>query len=181
MVDLWSKCPIQKLWKIFKYISMQNFTFFWGPYVFLLFLFSPVDLFNWKREFKMEKIFAGHIPLSQPISIALPAQPISANWPCYFPPLGHCQAGPSASRTQHVSPTSSRVDTVLHPTRYGTRYPPKPISFLCSGFTPLTGTIPVDRSPSSRAPALPRWEPAAAPSGPITYRGVPLRRCMRLP
>jgi hypothetical protein len=27
MVDLWSKCPIQKLWQIFKSISMQNFIF----------------------------------------------------------------------------------------------------------------------------------------------------------
>jgi hypothetical protein len=49
MVDLWPKCPIQKLWKIFKSLPMQICKFFWGPQVFLLFLFSPVNLFNWKR------------------------------------------------------------------------------------------------------------------------------------
>jgi hypothetical protein len=45
MVDIWSKCPMQKLWKIFKSISMQ-ISHFLGPQVFLLFLFSPADLFN---------------------------------------------------------------------------------------------------------------------------------------
>jgi hypothetical protein len=50
IVDLWSKCPIRKLWKIFKSISLQDFTFFWGPQVFFLFLFSPANLFNWKKD-----------------------------------------------------------------------------------------------------------------------------------
>jgi hypothetical protein len=52
MIDLWSKIPKQKLWQILNSISMQNFTFFWGPKVFLLFLFSPADLFNWKKNLK---------------------------------------------------------------------------------------------------------------------------------
>jgi hypothetical protein len=50
MVDLCSKCPIQNLWQIYKSISMQNFTFFGGPQLFLLFLFSHADLFNSKKD-----------------------------------------------------------------------------------------------------------------------------------
>jgi hypothetical protein len=45
---------------------------------------------------------------------------------------GRCQVGPNASRTPHVSLSPSQVETVTHLTRYGARYPPKPVPFLCS-------------------------------------------------
>jgi hypothetical protein len=122
----------------------------------------------------MKKIFTGRIPLSRPVSTALLAQPISANWPHRFSPPGHYQAVPDASQTRHVSLTSSWAHTILHPTRYGACYPPKSVPFLYSGFMLLTDAIPVDRSPSSRVLALPRRDPTAAPSGPIMHQGIPL-------
>jgi hypothetical protein len=47
-------------------------------------------------------------------------------------------------------------ETATHPTRYRAHYHSNPSPFLCSGFAPLTGAIPVGRPPSSRAPAPPR-------------------------
>jgi hypothetical protein len=52
--------------------------------------------------------------------------------PAPFSSPGHCQAGPGVLQTPHVSPSPSRVETVTHPTRYGSCYPPIPVPLLCS-------------------------------------------------
>jgi hypothetical protein len=66
------------------------------------------------------------------------AQSIGQSRPMPFASLGCCQARPSSSRTPHVSLSPSRAETVKHLTRYGARYPPKPVPFLyCSVCYPL--------------------------------------------
>jgi hypothetical protein len=49
MVDLWSKCPIQKLWKIFKSLSMQNFTFSEIPMYFSYF-YSLILIYSIEKK-----------------------------------------------------------------------------------------------------------------------------------
>jgi hypothetical protein len=46
--------------------------------------------------------------------------------------VGRCQVSPGASRTLPISLSTSRVETATHPTRYHSRYPPKPIPLLFS-------------------------------------------------
>jgi hypothetical protein len=95
MVDLWSKCPIQKLWQIFKSISMQNSTFFWGPQLFFLFSFSPVDLFNWKKDLNW-KIVVSRFLRSRPNSALTPANLRVRDWPASpLPRHRHWQMGPA--------------------------------------------------------------------------------------
>jgi hypothetical protein len=131
MVDLCSKCPIQNLWQIYKSISMQNFTFFGGPQLFLLFLFSHTDLFNSKKDLNWKNHRESFSPRSTQLGTAS-AQSSGRSWPTPSASSGRYQAGTSASWTPHVSLSPSRVETVTHPTRYGTRYPPKPVPFLCN-------------------------------------------------
>jgi hypothetical protein len=46
--------------------------------------------------------------------------------------MGRCQAGPSVSRTPHISLSPSRAETVTHPTQCRVHHRSKPIPFLCS-------------------------------------------------
>jgi hypothetical protein len=80
MVDLCSKCPIQNLWQIYKSISMQNFTFFGGPQLFLLFLFSHTDLFNSKKDLNWKNHRESFSPRSTQLGTAS-AQSSGRSWP----------------------------------------------------------------------------------------------------
>jgi hypothetical protein len=104
---------------------------FLSSQVFLLFLFSPADLFNWKKELNW-KITVGCFLRGRP-SLALPsAQSSVRSQPAPYASSGRCQASPSASWTQPVSLPPKRAETVTHLTCYNARYPPKPVPFLCS-------------------------------------------------
>jgi hypothetical protein len=54
MVDLWSKFPIQKLWQIFKSISMPNFTFF-EVHNYFSYFYSLLLIYSIGKRIKMEK------------------------------------------------------------------------------------------------------------------------------
>jgi hypothetical protein len=67
-----------------------------------------------------------------------------------------------ASRTLPISLSTSRVETATHPTRYHSRYPPKPIPFL---FSPTWQRRPncrrrADHSSPPRATRVPACAPA---------------------
>jgi hypothetical protein len=82
-----------------------------------------------------------------------------------FASLGCCPADPGVSRTPHVSLSSSRAETVTHPTRYRARYRSKPIPFFYS----LTRCLPVKFRPRP----VPRCSVQASmscPSHPLAYR-----------
>jgi hypothetical protein len=89
MVDFWSKCPIRKLWQIFKSFFVPNFTFFRGPQVFLLF-YSLLLIYSIGKEFKMEKS-----PWAV-FSVAGPAR----HWPR---PNPACKAGPRRLLPWHAT------------------------------------------------------------------------------
>jgi hypothetical protein len=55
MVNLWSKCPIQKLWQIFKSIFMPNFTFFGCPQYFSYF-YSLLLIYSIRKRIELGKI-----------------------------------------------------------------------------------------------------------------------------
>jgi hypothetical protein len=82
--------------------------------------------------YSIGKITMGHFLHGRP-RLALPlTQSSIRSWPVLSASSRRCQAGPSASRTPHVNLSPSRAETITHPTRYGARYPPKPVPFLCS-------------------------------------------------
>jgi hypothetical protein len=60
------------------------------------------------------------------------AQSSKRSWPVPSISAGCFQVGLGASRTPPISLSTSRVETISHPTRYGARYLPKPVPFLCS-------------------------------------------------
>jgi hypothetical protein len=105
MVDLWSKCPIQKLWQILKSISMKSFIFSKVPKYFSYF-YSLLLIFQFGKGIKYWK--KNHGPFSSarwPVSTALPAQPISPNRPVPFSSPESLPSGPGASQTPCVSLT----------------------------------------------------------------------------
>jgi hypothetical protein len=75
MVDLWSKCPIQKLWQIFKPIFMQNFTFSEVP-KYSSYFYSLLVIYSIRKRIKNGKIVVGCFLYGRP-SAAVPPSPIS--------------------------------------------------------------------------------------------------------
>jgi hypothetical protein len=79
-----------------------------------LFLFSPADLFNWKKDLNSKYRHGPVSPRSAqlgashgPIQLAKPAAPSVSS--------GRCQADPSASQTPPISLTSSRAKNLYAP------------------------------------------------------------------
>jgi hypothetical protein len=62
MVDLWSKCPIQKLWQIFKPIFMQNFTFSEVP-KYSSYFYSLLVIYSIRKRIKNGKNRCGMFSL----------------------------------------------------------------------------------------------------------------------
>jgi hypothetical protein len=94
--------------------------------IFSIFI-SLLLIFQFGKGIKYWKNDHGPFPPSQPISTALPAQPTSPNRLALFPPLSHCQAGPSASRSPLVSLIPSRAGTVTQTDLFVLVRPRKPI------------------------------------------------------
>jgi hypothetical protein len=104
MVDLRSKCPIQKLWQIFKSNSIQSFIFFEIPKYFFPIYFSPIcfqfishllEKSKWKREFKLEKApQAISSALAQRYNVFRPNPAREAAY-YHFPHRCHRQLGPT--------------------------------------------------------------------------------------
>jgi hypothetical protein len=124
MVDLWSKCPVRKLWKIFKSISMQNFTFsevsnYFSYFYSLLLIYS------------IGKIIMGRFLHDRPSSTPTSAPLRVRSWPAPSASSRRCQVGPGTSRTPHVSLTPSRAGNCYAPNPPPCPLLPKPIPFLC--------------------------------------------------
>jgi hypothetical protein len=92
-----------------------------------------------------------------------------------FSSPGHCQAGPGVLRTPQVSLSPSQAETVMHPTRYGTRYPPKPVPFLCS--SPRCMLVKFQPHPVPRCSIQ---ASVSCPSHPFACRLPPRRRVVLL-
>jgi hypothetical protein len=103
---------------------MQNFTFFRGPEVFLLFLFSLVDLFNWKRDLKIRK--GSWAIFSTPAQLCTDPDPLPREKPTHY----HTRASATDGRDPLVSP------------------PLPPIPLLCS----TCMATPTELPPMSRPP-----------------------------
>jgi hypothetical protein len=74
----------------------------------------------------------GRFLRGRPSSALASAQSSRRSRPAPSVSSGRCHVGPGASQTPPISLSTLRVETVSRPTRYGTRYPPKPVPFLCS-------------------------------------------------
>jgi hypothetical protein len=74
----------------------------------------------------------GRFLRGRPSSALASAQSSRRSRPSPSVSSGRCHVGPGASQTPPISLSTLRVETVSRPTRYGTRYPPKPVPFLCS-------------------------------------------------
>jgi hypothetical protein len=72
MVDLWSKCPIQKLWQIFKSISIQNSHFSKIPKIFSHF-YSLLLIYSIGKGIQIGNIVVGCFLHGRPSSVPTPA------------------------------------------------------------------------------------------------------------
>jgi hypothetical protein len=124
MVDLWSKCPIHKLWKIFKSASMQNFTFSVITKYFFQILFPSASEIKRKMNFKIRK--GSRAVFSASAQHRADPRPNSAREPAYLPlphrrhwqtrptSQGHLPPPPPPLRSHVLSPAKFPSSSRAH-------------------------------------------------------------------
>jgi hypothetical protein len=137
------------------YLHAKFHIFLRHPSIFPIFI-SLLLIYLIVKRIEIGKITVEHFSPWSAQLISASAQSSRHSRPTPSLSVGRYQVGPGTSWTPPVSITSSWA---------GNRYAPDPLPrllrsnpspFLCSGFMPITGAIPVDRLPSSSAPAPPR-------------------------
>jgi hypothetical protein len=133
---------------------MQNFTFFEAPKFFFLFLFSPVDLFNWKKS-----LWAAFFTIGPARRRPRPIYTCEAG-PCHLLPRDAAKWAP-VPRGPHL-PASLLCgrETATHPTRYRACYSSNPSPSSAATPSVVDGQIPVD--------------------GPVTRHHPPSQGCPRV-
>jgi hypothetical protein len=124
MVDLWSKWPIQKLWQLFKSISMQNFIFSNILKYFSIFILS-YWIIQLEKEFKEEKssravslravLFLQH---SRPRPLLQAGRAVSS--PGSLPRGPRCRADPACQPHSFVGGYLSASDPISRPLPFQT-------------------------------------------------------------
>jgi hypothetical protein len=159
VVDLWSKCPIRKLWQIFKSSSMPNFSFSEAPKYFSYF-YSLLLIYLIRKKIEIGKITVGHFS-PRPAQLGS-ASPQSSRQSRLRPSVsaGRCQVGLDTSRTPPVSLTSSWAGNCYAPDLL-----PRPLRSNPSPSSAATPSITTSQIPAG---------------GPATRHHPPSQGCPRV-
>jgi hypothetical protein len=125
---------------------MQIFTFFEIPKYFSYF-YSLLLIYS------IGKIVVGRFLCGWPSSAPTTAHLRVRSQPTPSASSGRCQVGLGASRTPHVSLTSSRQETATHPTRYRGRYRSNSSPSSAATLSVVAGQIPIDGPSTCHHPA----------------------------